>query len=391
MFTDIEHREGTGPATLSRRELLAAGGLGAGAALALTPAADAATRRRRPPADAPLELRSDSASPPTQSMMRALAAASTACNLPGLAGDPTVKQLEQRGADLLGKEAAVYLPSGIAGNQIALLLLVDENGIAVTGVRHHVSIVETMYSARKVVPVTDLSGLPDVVAARAALTAGALGKSAIFAENPLMVAGALVTGAAALRELASLGVPVHLDGARLFSAALALRTSARELAAPATTVMLTLSKGLRAPVGSLLAGPAQLIDAAREQSLRRGGAWAKPGPLAAAGLLALKNPTGPGLQRDHALAAACARAIAKEVPGIAFGGPLAPLTSDPATIRTALIFFGVSDSAKALATLEEHGVLATVVGPTAIRLAFHAGVDQSAIPRIVDAVAATQR
>lgn len=323
--------------------------------------------------------------------MRALASASTVCNLPGLAGDPTVARLERRAAALLGKEAAVYLPSGIAGNQTALLILVDDRGVAVTGFRHHVNIVETMYSARKVVPVSDTSGLPDLAATRAALAAGALGKSAIFTENPLMVAGAIVTGSKALEELAGLGVPVHLDGARLFSAALALGTTAKELAAPATTVMLTISKGLRAPVGSLLAGPAALIAEARDQSLRRGGAWAKPGPLAAAGLLALQDPTGPGLQRDHRVAAACARAIAAKAPGIAFGGPGTPPTSDPGSVRTSLIFFSVQESSGALKTLERHGVLASAIGPTGIRLAFHAGVRESAIPRIAKAVAATQQ
>lgn len=356
----------------SRRRFLQTTGLAAGLCVAGAvpgPARAASGRRAGVPV---LNLQSDSCAPPTKRMLAAMAGGTTlwlddVARTGGTSLDPTVAQLEREVAKLLGTEDALFLPSGVIGNQIALRILVDEQGTGIAGDSAHVAVIEHGFSIRRLVTVPDPSGLPDEAAVRAMLAANAQGRSAILAENPLMLAGAILSGPDALARLAKLG-PVHLDGARLFSAALALKTSVKELAAPATTVMLTLSKVLAAPVGSLLAGPRELVAAASDERLKLGGLWAKPGPIAAAALVALHDRDS--IARDHRLARRAAVALARALPD----GSV-----EPSEVRTNLVYVKVPSFGPVITALAKQGIHAIPVAPDVIRLAFHRGIPDSSV------------
>jgi threonine aldolase len=169
---------------------------------------------------------------------------------------------------------------------------------------------------------------------------------------------------------------MHLDGARLFNAEVATGVPAAEWAAPATTVMCCLSKGLCAPVGSLLAGSEDVIAQARLERKRLGGGMRQAGVLAAPGLLAL-NQMVERLGEDHGRARRLADAVATRWPG----------SIDPTTVRTNIVVFAHDEPEKLLAHLEAHAVLAHVIAPRTVRLVTHRDVDDAGIARTVDVLA----
>src|SRR5690606_31061064 len=175
--------------------------------------------------------------------------------------------------------------------------------------------------------------------------------------------------------VAEVGVPVHLDGARLYNAAVATGTSVAERAAGATTVTICLSKGLGAPIGSVLAGPAELIDRARVERKRLGGGMRQAGIVAAAGLVALDTMVD-RLAEDHARARTLAAAVAERWPDAG---------CCPDEVATNIVLFRHPDPARLLAALAEDGVGAVTLGPGVVRFVTHADIDDAAVAHAVAA------
>jgi threonine aldolase len=183
-----------------------------------------------------------------------------------------------------------------------------------------------------------------------------------------MVAGGRAVPAADLEALAALGPPVHLDGARLFNASVALGVPVAELAAPATTVTSCMSKGLGAPVGSVLAGPADVIAEARIQRTRLGGGMRQAGILAAAGLVALDLMVE-RLAEDHARARRLAEALADQIPG----------SIDPARVDTNVVVAEVDDPEGVVKALAAEDVLCAAMGRRTVRMVTHLDVDDEGV------------
>lgn len=314
-------------------------------------------------------------------MRRAMAEAEVGDD--GSGEDPTVNALEAAFAARVGKDAAVFLPSGTMGNQIALRLLGRPGTRVIAGGTQHIVGFELaaagMNAPVQLHPVGDASGQldPAEVAHAVELADHHWPEvSAVFVENTHMAAGGVPWEPEALPAVAALGLPVHLDGARLFNAEVATGTDAATLAAPAVTVMCCLSKGLAAPVGSLLAGPAELMARARQERKRLGGGMRQAGVLAAPGLVALRDHV-PRLAEDHARARRLAEAVAERWPG----------SVDPARVRTNIVVASHGDAGGVVAELVAEGVLAGTVGPGRLRFVTHLDVDDEAIDRAVKAVA----
>ncbi|MDR0387606.1 MAG: low-specificity L-threonine aldolase [Treponema sp.] len=268
-----------------------------------------------------IDLRSDTVTWPTEEMRRAMAQAEVGDDVYG--DDPTVNKLEEMGAELVGKEAALFVPSGTFGNQLALFTWCGRGTEVILGEECHIVQHEAGAAAiiagvqTRAIPAPD--GVLPLEALRSRLRKGDLhapATSLICLENAHSL-GRVVSMADmdAVRRIAGeWDLPVHLDGARIFNAAAALGVEAREIAARADSVMFCLSKGLCAPVGSLLAGPKEFVDAARLKRKIMGGALRQAGILAAAGIVALTCQTA-RLAEDHLRAKELARGLAG-IPGI---------------------------------------------------------------------------
>jgi len=332
----------------------------------------------------PVDLRSDTVTRPTPAMRRAMADAAVGDDDYG--EDPTVRALEEAFAQRVGKAAALFVPSGVMANQIALRLLAAPGTAVVAGRRQHVVAYEYGAGPRNAgvqfhtLDDGDGTFSPDEV--RHALETADYHHptvSLVCLEQTHMAAGGALWPLDRLRAVAeaSGAVPVHLDGARLFNAEAATGISAADWAAPVTTVMCCLSKGLCAPVGSLLAGPADLMVQARLERKRLGGGMRQAGVLAAPGLIALADMVD-RLPEDHARAARLAEAVAERWPDCGL---------DPASVCTNMVVFTHRAPEKLLAHLEGAGVLAGAIGPDVVRLVTHHDVDDAGLARAVAALA----
>lgn len=333
--------------------------------------------------DAPIvDLRSDTVTRPTASMREAMAAAEVGDD--GYGEDPTVVRLEEAFAARVGKAAALFLPSGTMGNQIALRLLGAPGTAVVAGAHQHVVLYEqggagtNGWSQLHTVDDADGTLRPGDVAdvVEGGRRHHGVPVSAVCVENPHMPAGGRPWPFELLEEVAALGLPVHLDGARLFNAEVATGIPAAGYAAPATTVMCCLSKGLAAPVGSLLAGSTELMAEARVERQRLGGGMRQAGVLAAAGLIALHDMVS-RLADDHARARRLAEAVAERWPGCGL---------DPATVQTNAVVFRPPDADGLLAHLRGSGVLAGTIAAGVVRFMTHLDVDDGAVRRACRAV-----
>ncbi|GHV89009.1 threonine aldolase [Spirochaetia bacterium] len=268
-----------------------------------------------------IDIRSDTVTGPTDEMRKAMAAAEVGDDVYG--DDPTVNRLEALGAEMLGKEAAVFVPSGTFGNQLALFTWCPRGTEVILGEECH--IVQHEAGAASVIAGVQTRPIhaPDGV-----LTAEALQQrlrkrdlhtpatSLICLENAHSLGRVVPLEAMdAVRAVADeWSVPVHLDGARIFNAAAALGIEASAIAKRVDSVMFCLSKGLCAPVGSLLAGPKAFVEEARMKRKIMGGGMRQAGILAAAGIIALTQQTG-HLAEDHRRAKALAAGLAA-IPGV---------------------------------------------------------------------------
>jgi threonine aldolase len=295
--------------------------------------------------------------------------------------DPTVNLLQDTFADMTAKEAALYVPSGTMANQIAIRCLTRPGDAVVAGRRQHVVVYEAgaagINAGITFLTVSDEGGALGRAEVALAIDSAQHHQppvALIAAEDTHMAAGGSVwsrSDMSALGELAGdRGVPLHLDGARLWNAAVASGARLAERAAPATTVMCCLSKGLGAPVGSLLAGPAGLMDAARLERKRLGGAMRQAGVIAAAGLVALRGGMD-RLAEDHARARRLGEAVAEKWPG----------SIDPTAVVTNIVAFTHPDPAGLIAHLAGDGVLAGTIAPGVMRLVTHFDVDDDGVER----------
>jgi threonine aldolase len=331
-----------------------------------------------------VDLRSDTVTHPTPAMRRAMADAEVGDDDYG--EDPTVRALEEAFAARVGKNAALFVPSGVMANQIALRVLSEPGTAVVAGRRQHVVAYEhgaaPMNAGIQFISVDDGDGMlraDDVRQARLAAAHHQPAVSLVCVENTHMAASGAPWTSERLRAVvdAAGAVPVHMDGARLFNAEVATGVPAAEWAAPATTVSCCLSKGLCAPVGSLLAGDADLIADGRLARKRLGGGMRQAGVLAAPGLVALRDMVE-RLAEDHARAARLAIAVAERWPGCGL---------DPSGVRTNIVTFTHAAPDKLLAHLEEHGVLAHAIAPDTMRFVTHRDVDDDGIARAIEVLA----
>ncbi len=331
------------------------------------------------------DFRSDTMTAPTPAMRAAMAAAPVGDDVWG--EDPTVRRLEEEGAALLGKPAALFLPSGTMASQVAIHVHCRPGDELVCEERCHVYFFEgggiARFSGTQVRPLTAADGFPAPAQVEAAVRADDVHfprTRLLVVENSHNMAGGRVASAARVAALAAVakkhGMAVHLDGARLVNAAVALRCSAAELAAPADTTTLCLSKGLGAPVGSLLAGDATVIAAARRVRKAFGGGMRQAGVLAAAGLLALRE--GPSLlPLDHERAQRLARGLAEL--------PWARVDVAATETNIVMIDLPAADPAALLAHLQANGVLAAKAGARRLRFVLHRDVDDAGVQRCLAA------
>ena len=336
-----------------------------------------------------IDLRSDTVTRPSPAMRRAMAEAPVGDDQYG--EDPSVNRLQERIAERLGKEAALFVPSGTMSNQIALKLLTRPGDEVILGEDAHMIWHEAGAGAAN-------SGVQFTAVGRAGLFTAAEFRAAlkppghivlpptglVAIENTHNLGGGVVFPqqdavaiCAAAREA---GVASYLDGARLFNAAAASGVGLAELARPFDLVSVAISKGLGCPVGSVLAGDKTTI--ARAVRIRRmfGGAMRQSGILAAAGLYALDHNAA-RLAEDHANA----RLIAERLAG------LPGVSLDLATVQTNIVIFrleeGLPDGKAIVARAKEEGVLVSALGPRTVRAVTHLDVSREECERAADRLA----
>ena len=334
----------------------------------------------------PIDLRSDTVTKPTDAMRRAMAEADVGDDVYG--EDPTVNRLEQRAAAIFEKEAALFVPTGTMGNQIAVRLHTQHGQEVICERRAHIVDWEmAMVSAFSGCQLRQVEGERGVLCWERIATAIAAPiyyraqTGMIALENTHNMAGGTVTPLAVLEEVwasaAERGLPVHLDGARVFNAAAALGTPVSALTRGFATVMFCLSKGLCAPVGSLLVGSRVLMEQGRSIRKMLGGGMRQAGVLAAAGLIALEEMPA-RLHEDHANA----RWMAEQIAGM--GGCLIDLE----TVQTNIVIFRPEgrSAAEIVAGLKARGVMCGTASAEEVRFVTHRDVDGAACEQAVSAL-----
>jgi threonine aldolase len=323
-----------------------------------------------------VDLRSDTLTRPTAAMRRAMAEAEVGDDVYG--EDPTVARLEATVARLAGKEAGLFVPSGTMGNQIALAAHTRRGVEVIAPIGAHVYEYElgSMAVLSGLMPrlVPAPGGVPDPAAVRAAISPGRhqAPTGLIVLENTHNKAGGTVVPLEVARAVAEVardaGVPLHLDGARAWNAAVAMDVPLADVCAPFDSVSLCLSKGLAAPVGSVLVGTRRLLAEAHRYRKMFGGGMRQAGVIAAAGLVAVTSMVD-RLADDHRRA----RTLAEALQG------LEGVDVDLATVQTNMVYLGVPDARAFVARLERAGVRANAMGATAVRLVTHADLDDDDI------------
>ena len=329
-----------------------------------------------------IDLRSDTVTVPTPEMWRAMAEAEVGDDVYG--EDPTVNRLEVRAAEVFGREAAIFVPTGTMGNQTAIHLHTRHGQEVICEARAHIVDWEmAMASAFSGCHLRTVAGERGVLTwsrIKAALSPKLYYRAQtglISLENTHNMAGGTVTPLEVMEEIwtgaKDAGIPLHLDGARVFNAAMALDVPVAKLTRGFDTVMFCLSKGLSAPVGSLLVGSRELMDRARSVRKMLGGGMRQAGVLAAAGLIALEEMPK-RLHEDHANARLLAERIAE----------LKEVELDLAGVQTNIVIFalrGERDAAALVARMKDRGLLASPVGSHAVRFVTHRNVDRATCER----------
>lgn len=326
-----------------------------------------------------VDLRSDTVTRPTPGMRAAMADADVGDDV--YAEDPTIRRLEETVADLFGHEAAVFAPTGTMANQIALRLVCPPATELLCDADAHIVTYEGAGAAQhggiqtRTIPST--RGLLDPVAVTKQLRISgyhAVVTQAVAVENTHNRGGGAIYPLARLRALRAIAddndIALHCDGARIWNAHVATGTPLSSYGDICTTLSVCLSKGLGAPVGSLVVCSAEHASEARVLRARLGGGWRQAGILAAAGLYALEHHVQ-RLDDDHRRAAHIAAA----------------LDIDPSTVDTNIVLVDVDDSRRVAAQCRADGVLVTAFTPKQLRLVTHLDVDDAAIDYAVKVVA----
>jgi threonine aldolase len=306
--------------------------------------------------------------------------------------DPTVNRLERRAAELMDREAAVFVPSGTMGNQIAVHIHSRPGTEVIGEAGCHIFNFEmgamSLLSGAFPRPVETAEGVLEPLQIEAAIQPAAgyrTPTSMVALENSHNLAGGRITPIERMRELIDVArshdLPVHLDGARIFNSAAALGVPAAEIASGCETVMFCLSKGLGAPLGSLLCGDSDTIAEARRLRKTFGGGMRQVGIVAAAGLVAFDEIVpilGEDNRRAHELGVRLAG-----IPGIDL---------DPDAVETNIICFGFTDDSPLTAgelaeALEDEGVLVHALGRDFVRMVTHYHITDDDVVRAGDAVA----
>ena len=339
---------------------------------------------RSPAMERVIDLRSDTVTRPSPEMRDAMHRAEVGDDL--MHDDPTVRALEEASAEVMGKEAGLFVPSGTMGNLVSLLTHCGRGDEAIAGSESHITNHEGMgsvvlggMSIRSVK--NDPRGRIDPAEVASTIRAAWPRTAVVCLENTHNRCGGAALSASDMRAVADVahaaGAQVHIDGARIFNAAIALETDAKSLVASADTVDFCFSKGLGAPVGSVITGPREFIDRAWNHRRLVGGAMRQSGVVAAAALWGLQHNVE-RLVEDHENARRLAAAVA-EMPHVEM---------DPAGCDTNLVFFTLKgvDGTVFRERLKEAGVLCTGTHPQRVRMACHLDVTSKdideAIPRI---------
>ena len=349
------------------------------------------------PIDNVVDLRSDTVTRPTPAMRRAMAEAEVGDDV--YSEDPTVNRLEKRAAEIFGKQAALFVPTGCMGNLISIKVWTHHGNEVICEERSHVNLYE-------LASMSGIAGcMPRVARAEDGLLAWKQVEAAIrpkiyydsqtalvCLENTSNMWGGTVYPTAQAHEICDraheLGLRVHLDGARVFNAAVALGEDVRGISEKFDSVMFCLSKGLGAPVGSLVAGSSEFIERARIYRKMFGGGMRQAGVLAAAGLIALEE-SPKRLHIDHENARRLARGIA-DIP---------TLQIDPAKVKTNIVIFDCSRTGKTAVefceALQPHGIWAQDTATYSVRFVTHCDVNREGVERALlvlrEVVAKAQR
>ncbi|MEY2731737.1 MAG: hypothetical protein RLZZ588_462 [Chloroflexota bacterium] len=352
-----------------------------------------------------IDLRSDTVTHPTPEMRRAMASAEVGDDV--FEDDPTVAELEARAADLLGKEAGLFVASGTMGNLVSVMAHVPRGGEIITPAEGHIPndeaanyavvagaglrlVHETPSGEMPIDAVVD--AIQDASDPHSAIT------SLVVVENCHAHTFSRPISPAYMKELRAAlkpaGIPIHVDGARLFNAVVALNVSARDLVKDAESATFCLSKGLAAPIGSVVVGKKDFIWRARRARKLLGGGMRQVGILAAAGLVALSDgPEGTvkRLAEDHVNARVLAEALT-DMQGVISPGHNAQPTGDrldPSRVVTNFVIFkvegGLKRREKFLDELEKRGVLMIAYTHGQIRAVTHYGVDEADIQKVIKA------
>ncbi|HEV7810799.1 MAG TPA: GntG family PLP-dependent aldolase [Candidatus Limnocylindrales bacterium] len=343
-----------------------------------------------------IDLRSDTVTHPSPAMRAAMAAAEVGDDV--WREDPTVNALEERAAELLGKDAGLFVSSGTMGNLVSLMAHVPRGGEIIAGAQSHIVRDEAAGHAVVVgASVLQLADRPDGTLDEGQIAAAFRDPadphepitSLVAIENAHSHSGNQPIGVAATARIAAIaherGVALHIDGARFFNAVVALGVSPSELAAPADSVTFCLSKGLACPAGSVVVGSVTFIERARRARKLLGGGMRQAGVLAAAGLIALQDGDAGMIDRladDHATARRLAEQLAA-LPGVRSPGDIAqpgaddePL--DPGRTTTNFVLFRVDADRRAfLRAAEARGLRLDAYPHGQIRAATHYGVSEA--------------
>jgi len=340
-----------------------------------------------------IDLRSDTVTLPTPAMREAMAKAAVGDDVYG--EDPTVNKLQEMGAEVMGKEAGLFVPSGTMGNLVALLAHCGRGDEVILGNKAHTFLYEAGgISALGGIHSCQIPNQPDGTLAlediRHAIRPDELHNPPtrlVALENTHNRCGGVALTVAYTRLVGELakeqGLAMHMDGARIFNAAVSLGVNARELAQPADSITFCISKALCAPVGSILCGSRQFIDRARRMRKQLGGGMRQAGILAAAGIVALDTMID-RLAEDHLHAKWLGRELS-QIPG---------LELDPGSPYTNMIFCSLStlikkDAHQVAEELSRMGVQVGIVGRRSFRIVLHYWIDDAALSSTVDAFSKT--
>ena len=335
-----------------------------------------------------IDLRSDTVTKPTAAMRKAMAEAEVGDDV--YREDPTVNRLEERAAAIFGKQAGLFVPTGTMGNTIAIKLHTNHGEEVICDARSHILDWElsmtAWFSGCLVRTIATVDGILTWDLVKRSLRPNGphcAPTTLVEIENTHNMAGGTVYPQPVIDEICdeahAAGLKVHMDGARIFNAVAASGTSAARMTEKVDTVNFCLSKGLGAPVGSLLVGPRDLMARGRLYRKRLGGGMRQAGILAAAGLIALEEMPK-RLGDDHSNAQYLAQELAR-IKGISI---------DPARVATNIVIFDIAGTGLTApdfsAKLKQKGVLMNGIGGSLVRAVTHYDVDRGACEQAIDAV-----